>query len=123
MDKRVLIIEDNIDNMFVLEAFLEDDFELIQATDGQMGLDIAKREKPDIILLDISLPKMDGTQVIIKIREDKDIKDIPVIALTAHAMIGDKEKFLQFGFNDYMSKPIVDEDILIQMMNNLMEKN
>ena len=122
MDKRILIVEDNIDNMSVLEAFLEDDFELIKATDGKMGFDIAINEKPDLILLDISLPYMDGTEVIIKIRKDKNIKDTPVIALTAHAMIGDREKFLEFGFDDYMSKPIVDEDLLIAMMNNLMEK-
>ena len=65
---------------------------------------------------------MDGTEVIVAIRKNQQIKDTPVIALTAHAMIGDKERFLKFGFDDYMSKPIVDEDILIQMMNNLMEK-
>ena len=120
--KKILIVEDNEDNMYVLEAFLEDDFELVEATDGKMGLEMAITEKPDLILLDISLPEMDGTEVIVKIRKHQEIKDTPVIALTAHAMLGDKERFMEFGFDEYMSKPIVDEDILIEMMNNLMEK-
>jgi len=118
--KKILIVEDNSDNMDVLEAYLEDDFELIEATDGKMGLDMAIREKPDLVLLDISLPEMDGTEVVVKIRQNQEIMDTPVIALTAHAMLGDKERFLKFGFNEYMSKPIVDEDLLIEMMNNLM---
>ena len=121
--KRVLIVEDNSDNMDVLEAFLEDDYELLEATDGKMGLGMAIEEKPDLILLDISLPEMDGTQVITEIRKNQEINNTPVIALTAHAMLGDREKFLASGFNEYMSKPIVDEDILIEMMNSLMEKN
>jgi len=118
--KKILIVEDNSDNMDVLEAYLEDDFELIEATDGKMGLDMAIREKPDLVLLDISLPEMDGTEVVVKIRQNQEIMDTPVIALTAHAMLGDRERFLEFGFNEYMSKPIVDEDLLIEMMNNLM---
>ena len=121
--KKVLIVEDNQDNMDVLEAFLEDDYELIEATDGKMGLEVAIDKKPDLILLDISLPEMDGTQVITEIRKNQEINNTPVIALTAHAMLGDREKFLASGFNEYMSKPIVDEDILIEMMNSLMEKN
>ena len=121
--KKVLIVEDNQDNMDVLEAFLEDDYKLIEATDGKMGLGMAIEEKPDLILLDISLPEMDGTQVITEIRKNQEINNTPVIALTAHAMLGDREKFLASGFNEYMSKPIVDEDILIEMMNSLMEKN
>ena len=119
--KRVLIVEDNEDNMSVLEAFLEEDFKLLGATDGKMGLDMTCEHKPDLILLDISLPEMDGIEVIAKIRANEEIKDIPVIALTAHAMLGDKERFLGCGFDEYMSKPIVDEDLLILMMNNLME--
>jgi len=119
--KTVLIIEDNRDNMDVLEAFLEDDFELLEATDGQSGLDMVKEEQPDIVLLDISLPIMDGLEVIKYIREDEVINNIPVIALTAHAMLGDKEKFLKAGFDDYMSKPIIDDELLIDMINSVLE--
>ncbi len=120
--KKILIVEDNSDNMDVLEAFLEDEFELLEATDGQIGLDMAIQDKPDLILLDISLPVMDGLEVIKQIRVNKDIKDTPVIALTAHAMLGDKEKFIEAGFNEYMSKPIVDDELLIQMINNLLQE-
>jgi len=120
--KKVLIVEDNSDNMDVLEAFLEDDYELLEATDGKMGLEMAIDEKPDLILLDISLPEMDGLQVIAEIRRNQEIKNTPVIALTAYAMLGDKERFLEAGFDEYMSKPIVDEEVLIDMMNSLMEE-
>jgi CheY-like chemotaxis protein len=120
--KRVLVVEDNQDNMDLVEAFLEDDYELLQAFDGKEGYEKAVSEKPDLILLDISLPEMDGTEVIQKIRSNSDIKDIPVVALTAHAMLGDKEKFLEYGFDDYMSKPIVDDEELIELIENLLNR-
>jgi CheY-like chemotaxis protein len=69
---------------------------------------------PDVILLDISLPEMDGTEVLTWIREQDSLKHLPVIALTAHAMSGDRDKFLAAGFNDYVTKPIVDEALLIK---------
>ena len=68
---------------------------------------------PDLILLDISLPEMDGTEVLQWIRQDERVQHLPVIALTAHAMAGDREKFLAAGFNDYVTKPIVDEIVLL----------
>jgi len=117
--KRILIIEDNKDNMGVLEGFFEDEFELLEAFDGKKGLEIAIKNKPDLILLDISLPIMDGTEVMKKIREDERIKHIPTIALTAHAMKGDRERLMKFGFDDYMSKPIVSDLDLIEMINRL----
>ncbi len=120
--KKVLIIEDNSDNIDVVEAFLEDYFELLKAMDGKMGLEMAIKEKPDIILLDISLPEMDGVEVLTEIRKNQEIKDAPVIALTAHAMIGDRERFLKAGFDDYMGKPIIDDNKLIEMINNLLGK-
>jgi CheY-like chemotaxis protein len=120
--KRVLVVEDNHDNMDLVEAFLEDDYELIKAFDGKEGLESAIANKPDMILLDISLPEMDGTEVIQKIRADDSIKDTPVIALTAHAMLGDKEKFLEYGFDDYMSKPIVDDEELIDLIEELLNR-
>ncbi len=121
--KRVLVVEDNPDNMDLIEAFLEDEYELSFATDGKMGLNKAITEKPDLILLDISLPEMDGTEVIKEIRADENISNIPVIALTAHAMMGDRENFLKQGFNDYMSKPIQDEDILIELMESYLNND
>jgi len=80
---------------------------------------MVKNYKPDIVLLDISLSEMDGNEVVKEIKKDNDIKNIPVIALTAHVMSGDREKFLQNGFNEYISKPITDSEILISTINNL----
>jgi len=118
---RVLIVEDNVDNMEVLEAFLEDDFELLKAINGKMGLEMAQSEQPDAILLDISLPIMDGLSVISKIREDVSIRETPVVALTAHAMSGDRERFLNAGFDEYVSKPIVDAELFMSMIDGLIE--
>jgi len=120
--KRILVIEDNQDNLDLVEAFLEDDYTLSFAMDGKTGLDKAIETKPDLILLDISLPEMDGMEVIKEIRKDKSMDNIPVIALTAHAMLGDKESFLKHGFDEYVSKPIQDEDELIKLMEELLQK-
>ena len=122
MKKHILVIEDNPDNMDLIEAFLEDDYRLSFAADGQEGLNKTIEEKPDLVLLDISLPKMDGTQVIQEIRKLSDISSTPVIALTAHAMLGDREIFLKQGFDEYLSKPIEDEDILIELIESLLKK-
>ena len=122
MKKHILVIEDNPDNMDLIEAFLEDDYILSFACDGQEGLNKTIEEKPDLVLLDISLPKMDGTQVIQEIRKLSDISATPVIALTAHAMLGDREMFLKQGFDEYLSKPIEDDDILIELIESLFNK-
>jgi len=120
---KILIVEDNADNLAVLEAFLEDEYELVNAEDGKKGLDLALSQKPDLILLDISLPEMDGTEVLAQIRKIDEIKETPVIALTAHAMLGDKEKFLELGFNAYVSKPIVDDETLLELIETLIKKD
>ena len=80
---------------------------------GFDALEGLKHDRPDLILLDISLPHMDGTEVLRRLRADSDLCGIPVIALTAHAMAGDREKYLSAGFNDYVPKPIVDETLLL----------
>jgi len=118
---KILIVEDNMDNLAVLEAFLEDDYELVNADDGRKGLEMAISQKPDLILMDISLPEMDGTEVLAEIKKIENIKNIPVIALTAHAMVGDKEKYLKLGFNSYVSKPILDDEELIELIESLIE--
>ena len=119
--RNILIVEDNPDNLALLEAFLEDSYNLSSAMDGKTGLDMAINEKPDLILLDISLPEMDGTEVIKEIKGHQIIHNIPVVALTAHAMLGDKEEFLKQGFDAYMSKPIQDEDELIELIESLLK--
>ena len=117
--KKIVVVEDNHDNADLIEAFLEDLYELVFAYDGKVGLEKILLEKPDLVLLDISLPEMDGNEVVKAIRANSTISTIPVIALTAHAMLGDKDDFLKKGFTDYMSKPIQDEDILIELIEKL----
>ena len=109
--KKILIVEDVEMNRDLLVQLLEDDYELLEAVDGNQGLEMAAQEKPDLILLDVGLPGMDGWEVARRIRADQALKAIPIIAVTAHAMAGDQEKALEAGCNDYISKPI-DEDEL-----------
>ncbi len=118
---KVLIVEDNADNLAVLEAFLEDDYNLVNADNGKKGLEMAIAEKPDLILMDISLPEMDGTEVLAEIRRIDEIKNTPTIALTAHAMVGDKERYLALGFEAYVSKPILDDEELIELIEKLIK--
>lgn len=120
---RILVVEDNLDNLAVIEAFLEDDYELTNAVDGQVGLEMVISQKPDLVLLDISLPKMDGTEVLREIKKVEDVKNIPIIALTAHAMVGDKEMYLSLGFDAYVSKPILDDEELVDLIETLIKGN
>ena len=109
--KKILIVEDMEMNRDLLVQLLEDDYELVEAVDGQQGWEMALREKPDLILMDVGLPEMDGWEVTQKIRADANLRQTPIIAVTAHAMSGDEDKALQVGCNDYIAKPI-DEDEL-----------
>jgi CheY-like chemotaxis protein len=113
MSHKVAVIEDNPDNRMLVQALLEDRYEISEYESGVEAVERLGDDVPDLILLDISLPEMDGTEVLAWIREQDALKDLPVIALTAHAMAGDREKYLAAGFNDYVTKPIVDEDVLI----------
>lgn len=102
----VLVVEDNPDNLTTIKAVLQSRCHILEATDGEEGLKTALSEKPDLVLLDMSLPKMDGFTVVRKIKEDQKARNIPVIALTARAMKGDREEMLQAGCDDYISKPV-----------------
>ena len=113
MSHKVAVVEDNPDNRMLVQALLEDRYEILEYESGVAAVERLGDDVPDLILLDISLPEMDGTEVLAWIREQDALKDLPVIALTAHAMAGDREKYLAAGFNDYVTKPIVDEDVLI----------
>ena len=112
--KRIAVVEDNPDNRLLVRAILEDRYEITEYETGQEALDAFKIRPPNLVLLDISLPEMDGTMVLHAIRTDKSLSNVPVIALTAHAMAGDRERYIAAGFNDYVSKPIVDENTLIK---------
>jgi two-component system, cell cycle response regulator DivK len=114
--KRVLIIEDVEINTDLLIQLLEDDYELVIAADGAAGIEAAGRTRPDVILMDLSLPVIDGWEATRRLKADPDLRRIPVIALTAHAMRGDEEKALAAGCDDYLTKPI-DEDILFKKLH------
>lgn len=107
MSKKILIVEDNSQNMKVaLMALRPHGYILLQATDGEEALEIAVRGKPDLIIMDIQLPKMSGLEVTKKLRQMPVFHHIPIIAVTACAMKGDQEKAIEAGCDTYVSKPI-----------------
>ncbi|MBM4147278.1 MAG: response regulator [Nitrospira sp.] len=107
MPRKILIVEDNEDNReLVLKVLRNKGYEMIQAADGEEALEKAVAEMPDLILLDISLPKLDGYEVARRLKGMEEFKEIPIIAFTAHAMKGDREKVIVAGFEGYISKPI-----------------
>lgn len=116
------IVEDNADNRLLLQAILGDQFDLVEYENGADALDGFAISRPDLVLLDISLPGMDGKEILQRIRRDAALRHLPVIALTAHAMAGDREKFLAAGFDDYITKPIVDETQLFASIERLLKK-
>lgn len=105
--KKVLIIEDNDQNLYLTTFILEkNNFAVIAAQNGKEGVDLACREIPDLILLDIQLPLMDGYEVAHRLRKIEAVKKIPIIAVTSYAMLGDREKALEAGCTGYIEKPI-----------------
>lgn len=120
---RLAVVEDNADNRLLLQALLGDRYELVEYDNGTSALEGFATTRPDLVLLDISLPGMDGNEILQRIRKDAALRGLPVIALTAHAMAGDREKFLAAGFNDYITKPIVDETQLFAAIERLLGKH
>ena len=105
---RVLVVEDNDMNMQLVEYLLEEGgYQIVKATSGEEALSITKNgESLDLILMDIHLPGMDGLSVVREMKTDAKTKTVPILALTAHAMRGDKDRFLEAGCDGYISKPI-----------------
>ncbi len=104
---KILIVEDNEMNRDMLSRRLERrGFAVVMAVDGQQGVDMARAEQPDLVLMDMSLPVMDGWAATKAIKADAELAGIPVIALTAHAMEGDRAKAIEAGCDDYDTKPI-----------------
>ena len=106
-NKNVMVVEDNEKNRKLIRVVLKaKGYNVIEATTGEEALSLLKEQIPDIILMDIQLPGIDGLTLIRQIKADVDKKDIPIIAVTAHAMKGDQQKILDTGCDAYMSKPI-----------------
>ncbi|RME88970.1 MAG: response regulator, partial [Planctomycetota bacterium] len=119
--KKILIVEDVPDNMEFVCDVLEGDYDLVIAWDGKEGVEKALQEKPDLILMDLLLPNLDGLEATKIIRSNPDTSHIPIIALTAHAMVGDREKALKSGCVDYLTKPIV-EEVLRKRVEEILAK-
>ena len=113
--KKILVVEDVEFNRDLLVQLLEDEYEILTAVDGAAGIELAEREHPDLILMDLSLPVIDGWEATRRIKANQSVRDIPIIALTAHAMQGDAERALKCGCDDYLSKPL-DEQLLFRKL-------
>ena len=118
--KKIAVVEDNPDNRLLVQVILEPLYEVVESENGFVALAGLPHARPDLVLLDISLPEMDGTEVLRRLRADATLRPLPVIALTAHAMAGDREKFIAAGFDDYVTKPIVDENLLLAAIRRLL---
>lgn len=109
MKPRIAVVEDNPDNRLLVRALLEPTYEVVEYETGPQFLADLGQQRLRMVLLDISLPEMDGVEILRWIRGQEALQALPVVALTAHAMAGDREKYLAMGFDDYLSKPIVDD--------------
>ena len=119
---KILIVEDEALNLDLLVQLLEDDYELISAEDGRAGVELAVAERPDLILMDMSMPVMNGWTAAREIRGNSDLAHIPIIGLSAHAMEGDRKKAMDDGCDDYLTKP-VDEYLLFETIEKCLEKD
>jgi len=107
MPRKILIVEDNDDSReLVVKVLRNKGYITVEAVDGEDAIEKVVSEKPDLVLLDISIPKLDGYEVAKRLKSREDVKDIPIVAVTAHAMKGDREKVIAAGFEGYISKPV-----------------
>lgn len=113
--KTILVIEDQEFNRDLLVQILEDLYAVVVAGDGAEGLAEAARQRPDLILMDFGMPVMDGWEATRRIKAEAGLRHIPIIAITSHAMVGDEEKARQAGCDDYMAKPIHEDELLAKI--------
>jgi two-component system, cell cycle response regulator DivK len=124
--KKILVVEDNEDNRHILVYRLRKigDFDILEAVDGQEALDLIAQDPPDLMFLDLKLPILNGWETARRIRAmPGPIRNLPIIALTAQAMVGDEEKALAAGCNDYIAKPIVDAKVVKEKIDRLLSLN
>jgi CheY-like chemotaxis protein len=123
MNPKILVIEDNEQNIYLVTFILESHgCEVIQARDGLAGIKAAKESKPDLILLDIQLPVMDGYAVAKELRNDPNLIGTPIVAVTSHAMAGDRQRGLEAGCTGYIEKPINPDTFVGQVEQHLPKK-
>jgi CheY-like chemotaxis protein len=127
MNEKILIVEDNSQNMRLIEITLKaKTYTLLKAIDGEEALEVAIRERPDLIIMDIQLPKMNGLEVVAKLRQTPGFDLVPIIAITAYAMKGDKERSIEAGCNAYLPKPINTRELpgfIEKMLQQRKQKN
>jgi CheY-like chemotaxis protein len=112
----ILLVEDNDDNLRIYSTILTySGYQVLEATDGEVGLAAAREQQPDLILMDVSIPKIDGWEVTRILKADPQTSTIPVIALTAHALATDRERAEQIGFDGYISKPAEPRQVLAEV--------
>ena len=121
---KVLYVEDNDDNVYMLKMRLEllGDFEVLAAEDGEKGGEMAAAERPDIILMDLEMPVVDGWEATRRLKSNPQTRDIPVIALSAHALAGERERALAVGCNEFDSKPIEFDRLVATVRRILAER-
>src|SRR5207302_8695333 len=120
MPARILVIEDNPTNLDLMTYLLHAcGHTPLSAIDGESGLDLSRREKPDLVICDVQLPKMNGREVAKEFKRDASLQKIPIIAVTAYAMVGDRDRLLAAGFDGYIAKPI-DPTIFLQQMQEFL---
>ena len=120
---RILYVEDNEDNVYMLSQRLKKHgFEVIVASDGEQGIETARRERPDLILMDLGLPSLDGWSAARLLKEAPETRSIPIIALSAHTMPGDRERALAAGCDEYDSKPVDFERLLAKIGGLLQDR-
>jgi len=116
MKKKILVVEDNEQNLYLVTFLLEQrGYEVISASTGRKGVEKAQAEKPDLILMDIQLPKMNGYEATTQIKSMPDINRIPIVAITSYAMTGDREKALAIGCAGYIEKPFAPETFVSEV--------
>lgn len=119
---RVAVVEDNADNRLLLQAILEGAYDVREYETAEAALEGMRDDVPDVLLLDISLPGMSGLDLLAILRRDPALRHVPAIALTAHAMASDRATYAAAGFDAYVSKPIVDETVLLESIARLAER-
>jgi CheY-like chemotaxis protein len=110
--KKILVVDDTEWNRDLIVQLLEDEYDMVEAVDGEEGVKKAEQEKPDLILMDLGMPVMDGWEATRKIKANGALKSIPIIAVTSHAMVGDEISAREAGCDDYLPKPIDETELL-----------
>jgi CheY-like chemotaxis protein len=110
--KKILVVDDTEWNRDLVVQLLEDEYEVLEAVDGEEAVKKADQERPDLILMDLGMPVMDGWEATRRIKANNDLKHIPIIAVTSHAMVGDEIQAREAGCDDYVAKPIDEEELM-----------